>query len=88
MFFKCFTQVRWHNDHIDKAYHDVMTSDEPSEDPNYWSVVYTLTLQGRNEDVREILRHCPACQRNPKVRESQLVHTLNQVYVLLFESYE
>ena len=48
-----------------------MESTEPSNEPDYWRVIYSLTLQGRSEEVKEMLQHLPDCQRNHEVREGE-----------------
>ena len=44
-----------------------MSSLCPDKEPAYWNTVYSLTLQGRVEDVRKMLQQHPFCQLNRQV---------------------
>ncbi|KAJ7362005.1 Nucleoporin nup85 [Desmophyllum pertusum] len=50
------------NGHTDKYVKDVLQHPQPHDSPSYWPAIYSLVLQGRVNDVRELLAQHPGRQ--------------------------
>ncbi|KAM7443264.1 Nucleoporin nup85 [Porites harrisoni] len=50
------------NGHADKYVKDVLQHSQPHDSPSYWPAIYSLVLQGRINDVRELLAQHPEKQ--------------------------
>lgn len=56
--------VKWHCSTADTLTREVADSSEPADNPKYWPAIYHLLLQGRLNEVRDLLNQHP--HRNPQ----------------------
>ena len=66
-----WSQVRWHNNATDELLKDLRQSPDPSAEDHYWTTVYSLALQGRMDEIRELLCRHRFCMENKAVRRGR-----------------